>query len=201
VPRPTARVLALLELLQTGGTRPVPALAERLDVDERTVRRYAQHLVELGIPVESVRGRHGGYRIGAGYRLPPLLLTDEEALSAAEHSGLRATSDAAARTASAKIRRVLPPRLAGPLAALIYSTSTTSAPRGPAGAAAAHVLLTVAEAAHDHRPVELTYTNSAGTDSVRTLLPWGVVSHHGRWYVTGPCQRRVKTDPSLPSEF
>jgi predicted DNA-binding transcriptional regulator YafY len=198
MPRPTVRVLALLELLQAGGTRPVPALAERLAVDERTVRRYAQHLIELGMPVESVRGRYGGYRIGAGSRLPPLMLTDDEALSvvvglaAAERGGLLAASGTAAQTASAKIRRVLPPRLARPLAALIHSTSSTPAPLGPAGAATAAVLLTVAEAAHDHRPVQLTYTDHAGADSVRTLLPWGVVAHHGRWYVTGPDSRSGK---------
>src|ERR1700733_15756689 len=60
--RPTARVLSLLELLQSGGVRTVAELAGRLDVDERTVRRYADHLIDLDVPVESVRGRYGGYR-------------------------------------------------------------------------------------------------------------------------------------------
>lgn len=60
MPRPTARVLTLLELLQSGGTRTAAELAERLDVDERTVRRYVDHLVDLDVPVESVRGRYGG---------------------------------------------------------------------------------------------------------------------------------------------
>ncbi len=81
MPRPTARVLALLELLQSGGTRTVGDLADRLGVDERTVRRYVAHLLELDVPVESVRGRYGGYRLGAGYRLPPLMLTDDEAVA------------------------------------------------------------------------------------------------------------------------
>lgn len=63
MPRPTARVLTLLELLQSGGTRTAAELAERLDVDERTVRRYVDHLVDLDVPVESVRGRYGGYRL------------------------------------------------------------------------------------------------------------------------------------------
>src|SRR5260221_403983 len=58
--RPTARVLSLLELLQSGGVRTVPELAGRLGVDERTVRRYADHLIDLDVPVESVRGRYGG---------------------------------------------------------------------------------------------------------------------------------------------
>src|SRR5262245_15471365 len=79
--RPTVRVLALLELLQGGGLHPVPDLARRLDVDERTVRRYVTHLLELEVPVEAVRGRYGGYRLATGYRMPPLMLTDEEALA------------------------------------------------------------------------------------------------------------------------
>ena len=79
--RPTARVLALLELLQAGGTRTVPSLARTLEVDERTVRRYAEHLADLGMPVQSVRGRYGGYRLAACYKMPPLMLTDDEALA------------------------------------------------------------------------------------------------------------------------
>src|SRR4051812_14127023 len=79
--RPTARVLTLLELLQSGGTRTVGELADRLDVDERTVRRYVDHLIDLDVPVESVRGRYGGYRLAAGYRMPPLMLSDDEALA------------------------------------------------------------------------------------------------------------------------
>ena len=79
--RPTARVLALLEILQSGGTRTVADLAARLDVDPRTVRRYVAHLIDLGIPVRSVRGRFGGYRLAPGYRMPPLMLTDDEAVA------------------------------------------------------------------------------------------------------------------------
>ena len=78
--RPTAHVLTLLELLQSGGTRTAAELAG-LGVDERTVRRYVDHLVDLDVPVESVRGRYGGYRLAPGYRLPPLMLTDDEALA------------------------------------------------------------------------------------------------------------------------
>src|SRR5580658_4949231 len=116
--RPTARVMALLELLQSGGVRTVAELADRLGVDERTVRRYAEHLIDLDVPVESVRGRYGGYRLGPGYRLPPLMLTDDEALAVllglavGRRAGLVTTAGTAAETAAAKIRRVLPERLA-----------------------------------------------------------------------------------------
>src|ERR1700712_956754 len=79
--RPTARVLTLLELLQSGGVRTVAELADRLQVDERTVRRYVDHLVDLDVPVESVRSRYGGYKLAPGYRMPPLMLTDDEALA------------------------------------------------------------------------------------------------------------------------
>src|ERR1700753_965308 len=78
--RPAARVLTLLELLQSGGVRTVGELADRLGVEGRTVRRYVDHLIDLDVPVESVRGRYGGYRLAPGYRMPPLMLTDEEAL-------------------------------------------------------------------------------------------------------------------------
>ena len=80
--RPTTRILALLEILQSGGTRTVGDLARRLDVDERTVRRYVAHLDELGIPVWSVRGRYGGYRLAPGYRLPPLMFTSPVSIPA-----------------------------------------------------------------------------------------------------------------------
>src|ERR1700735_3237853 len=116
--RPTARVLSLLELLQSGGVRTVAELAGRLGVDERTVRRYADHLIDLDVPVESVGGRSGGYRLGSGYRMPPLMLSDDEALAvmlglvAGRRTGLVTTAGTASETAAAKIRRGLPQRLA-----------------------------------------------------------------------------------------
>src|SRR5262245_7830700 len=79
--RPTAGVLTLLELLQSGGIRTMAELSDRLGVDPRTVRRYVGHLIDLDVPVESVRGRYGGYRLAAGYRLPSLMLSDDEALA------------------------------------------------------------------------------------------------------------------------
>ncbi|MEV4087418.1 HTH domain-containing protein [Nonomuraea fuscirosea] len=73
--RPTARVLTLLELLQSGGLRTVTELADRLGVDERTVRRYAGHLIDLDVPVESVRGRYGGYQSPRSWRSTPTTST------------------------------------------------------------------------------------------------------------------------------
>ncbi|ONI74236.1 transcriptional regulator [Kribbella sp. ALI-6-A] len=185
--RPTSRVLALLELLQAGGTRRVADLADRLGVDERTVRRYAEHLTELGIPVRSVRGRYGGYRLGPGYRMPPLMLTDDEAVALAiglvlgSRAGLVPESTAS-ETALAKLRRVLPARLADKLGALLATSSFTAPPR-PSTPTDTGVLLTIAEAARNRLAVELDYTDRHGRRSTRTIAPYGVVAHAGRWYV------------------
>ncbi|MFF7638245.1 helix-turn-helix transcriptional regulator [Kitasatospora sp. NPDC008050] len=186
----TARVLALLEILQAGGLRTVPDLAARLGVDERTVRRYVGHLLDLGVPVDSVRGRHGGYRLAPGYRMPPLMLTDEEALAvllgllAGRRAGLAAASAAAGESAAAKLRRVLPEPLARRLDALLETVDFTARPH-PGVAPQARVLLELAEAARDQRPVEIGYTDRQGRDSVRVVRPYGLVAHTGRWYLTG----------------
>lgn len=174
-------MLALLELLQSGGVRRVADLAERLGVDERTARRYAEHLADLGIPVRSVRGRYGGYQLAPGYRMPPLMLTDEEAVAVALalHAGPQALS---ADSALAKLRRVLPARSGDRLDALL-STSSFTAPQRAAAPADTGVLLTIAEAAREHRLVEITYTDRHGQHSTRAIAPYGVVGHGERWYV------------------
>ncbi|MBR7830684.1 WYL domain-containing protein [Actinospica sp. MGRD01-02] len=130
--RPTSRVLVLLELLQSGGTRTVAELAERIGVDGRTVRRYVDHLIDLDVPVESVRGRYGGYRLAPGYCLPPLMLGDDEALAvllgllAGRRAGLATALGTAGETASAKIRRVLPKLLARRLDSVLEALAFTA---------------------------------------------------------------------------
>src|SRR3954462_11778583 len=76
--RPTTRLLSMLELLQARGRIGGPELARRLEVSERTVRRYAAMLQEMGVPVKGERGRYGAYFLRPGYRLPPMMFTDEE---------------------------------------------------------------------------------------------------------------------------
>jgi predicted DNA-binding transcriptional regulator YafY len=181
--RPTARVLALLELLQTGGRHTVSSLAGRLGVDERTVRRYAEHLVDLGIPIDATRGRYGGYRLAAGFKLPPLMFTDDEAVAVVLGLAASATSPAV-DSAGAKVRRVLPTALAGRIDSLM-STMDTTAPVRRAGAPATEPLLALADAARGHRTVSLTYTAWRGRSSSREVDPYGLVLHSGRWYVTG----------------
>lgn len=188
--RPVARVLALLELLQSGGTRTVAELADRLDVDERTVRRYAEHLLDLDVPVESVRGRYGGYRLVPGYRMPPLMLSDDEAIAlllglvAGRRSGLMTATGAASETAGMKIRRVLPEQLGHRLDAVLGSVTFTT-PAGEPTVPETDVLLPIADAVNHHRPVSIRYTAADGRRSERTLHPHGLVAHSGRWYVTG----------------
>lgn len=188
--RPTARVLAMLELLQTGGQRTVAELADRLGVDERTVRRYAEHLADLGIPVQAQRGRYGGYRLSAGYKLPPLMLTDDEAvavvlgLRTAERAGLATTAHAATASASAKVQRVLPQALRQRLDSLLSSAQFTG-PVRTAAPAGADTLLALASAAQERRTVVVGYTAWDGRESQRELDAYGLVFHSGRWYVTG----------------
>lgn len=188
--RPTGRVLTLLELLQSGGTRTVAELADRLGVEGRTVRRYVDQLIDLDVPVESVRGRYGGYRLGPGFRLPPLMLSDDEALAvllglvAGRRAGLTTTERTANETASAKIRRVLPRHLARRLDALQEALAFTDQP-AESDHPDAGVLLTIADAVRHHRPVSIRYTDRDGRRSERTLHAYGIVAHAGRWYVTG----------------
>lgn len=188
--RPIARVLTLLELLQAGGIRTVAELADRLDVDERTVRRYVGHLLDLDVPVESVRGRYGGYRLAPGYRMPPLMLNDDEALAvllgliAGQRAGLMTATGTAGETAAAKIRRVLPERLGRRLDAVLGSLAFTAAPSEPA-APETGVLLAIADAVRHHRPISIRYIAADGRRSERVLHAYGLVAHSGRWYVTG----------------
>lgn len=186
---PAGRVLTLLELLQSGGVRTAAELAERLDVDARTVRRYVDRLLDLDIPVEAVRGRYGGYRLARGYRLPPLMLGDDEALAvllgllAGRRSGLTAALGTAGETAAAKIRRVLPARLAERLQGVLDSVAFTGEEPDRSAALDATVLLTVSDAVAGRRPIAVGYTDRAGARSERTLRPLAVVSHENRWYL------------------
>ncbi|MFH8468773.1 helix-turn-helix transcriptional regulator [Streptomyces sp. NPDC017991] len=190
MPKPAGRVLTLLELLQSGGTRTVAELAERLGVDGRTVRRYVGQLTDLDVPVESVRGRYGGYRLSPGYRLPPLMLSDDEALAvllglvAGRRTGLVTAGHTASETASAKIHRVLPKHVARRLDVLLDSLAFTDRP-GEFDTPDADVLLTLADAVSHRRPVAMRYTGGDGRRSERTLHAYGIVAHSGRWYVTG----------------
>ncbi|WP_020574707.1 helix-turn-helix transcriptional regulator [Actinopolymorpha alba] len=193
---PTTRILALLELLQAHHRLGGADLAARLGVDPRTVRRYATRLAELGIPVEAERGRYGGYRLRPGYKLPPLMFTDDEAtavvlgLMAARAVGLAtASAGAATESALAKISRVLPPALRERVAA-VPDTLGLTLPTREGRAPQTAVVLSLAAAIQRHRRVRIAYESWRGDPSERDLDPYGLVVHRGRWYVSGHDHRR-----------
>ncbi len=186
---PLTRVLTLLELLQSNARLTGAELAGRLDTDVRTVRRYMSHLRDLGIPVEAERGRHGGYRLARGYRMPPLVLTNDEALAvvlgllAAERLGMTAAEPAGAG-ALAKIERVLPDALREPLAAMretLSFTANTVIGQAPGTG----VLLALAQASRARTTVGIHHRSWREEHTERDIDPYGVVFHRGRWYVVG----------------
>lgn len=183
---PTSRLLALLELLQDRPRATGRELAVALGVDGRTLRRYVAALQELGIPVEGQRGVGGGYRIRPGYRLPPLMLRDEEVVAvvlgllAARASRLPASPDAV-EGALAKIYRVLPAALRRRVAALEATVLFSGS--GGAGPVPTDTVLVVAEAIWRRRRLLARYTSHDQTVTARRLSPYGLVVHCGRWYL------------------
>ena len=191
--RPTARVLTVLELLQVYGRLTGAALAVRLEVDIRTVRQYIETLRDLGIPVEAERGRYGAYRLRPGYKLPPLIFNEDEALALtlslllARRSGL-ATTAPAVEGALAKIERVLPEatrsRVRAVQETVVFAESAFQA------APPAVALTVLSEAVQTGRAVQLRYAASASQETERAFDPYGVVSHWGSWYTIGYCHLR-----------
>jgi predicted DNA-binding transcriptional regulator YafY len=184
---PTSRLLELLELLQTRPLVTGREIADLLGVDPRTVRRYVEALQELGIPVEGQRGVGGGYRMRPGYRLPPLMLSDDEAVTvvlglvAARRLGLDAGGEHP-YGALEKIHRVLPATLRRRVEALEATLAFTEA--ATVGVAVSgETLLVLAEAIRRRRRLRTSYTSFSGERSRRELSPHGLVVHSGRWYL------------------
>jgi predicted DNA-binding transcriptional regulator YafY len=175
---PTSRLLELLELLQARPLTTGREIADRLGIDARTARRYIGVLQGLGIPVEGQRGVGGGYRIRPGYRLPPLMLGDEEAVAVV--LGLLATRSDGTDGALAKIRRVLPTTLRRQVEALEETLGFTATTGAPADAAA---VLLLADAIRRRRRLGTAYRTFSGEESERELSPHGLVVHSGRWYL------------------
>ncbi|MEU9576867.1 helix-turn-helix transcriptional regulator [Streptomyces chilikensis] len=182
---PAARLLRLLSLLQSRTDWSGPELAGRLGVSTRTIRSDIGRLRGLGYPVAATSGTAGGYRLGAGARLPPLLLDDEEAVAVA--IGLRtATAQAVggieetAPRALAKLEQVLPARLRPRVAAL--AASTVALP-GSGPAVDGDVLTTLAAACRDRRRVRFDYRDHEGNATVRDAEPHRLVSTGRRWYL------------------
>ncbi|HJR94534.1 MAG TPA: YafY family protein [Gaiellaceae bacterium] len=186
---PTARLLELLELLQAQPLLTGREIADRLGVDRRTARRYVAALQDLGIPIEGQRGVGGGYRIRPGFRLPPLMLTDDEAVAvalgvqAAGRLGLSGSAEAV-EGALGKIHRVLPDGLRRRVEALEETLDFTSSSRQGAPVKGETVLV-LAEAIRRRRRLRLTYRAFSGDETRRELSPHGLVVHSARWYLAG----------------
>ena len=182
---PTARALMTLELLQARPVVTADQLAAQLGVSERAARRYVAILREAGIPVESLRGPYGGYRLGRGVRPPPLILSAAEALGLvmAVLDGHHDASDTADPIGSAlrKIVRVLPE----PVAAQVEAVRRTTAPAPDRAAARPDPETTtvLVQACSSQQPVRLDYRTEAGSERVFEVDPWAVVVRHGRWYL------------------
>ncbi|MEV0848994.1 YafY family protein [Streptomyces sp. NPDC049954] len=183
----SARLLRLLSLLQAHQEWAGSELAERLGITSRTVRRDVDRLRALGYPVHASPGTGGGYRLGAGARLPPLLLDDEEAVAVAV--GLRTAAgqavegiaDASVR-ALAKLEQVLPERLRDRVGTL--NAYTVPLPR-MAGADAVDpgVLSELARLCRDGELLRFTYRDHHGAASRRTAEPHRLVCSDRRWYL------------------
>lgn len=184
---PTARLLELLELLQTRPLTTGREISDRLAIDSRTVRRYIAALQEMGIPVEGQRGVGGGYRVRPGYRLPPLMLSGDEAvvvvlgLLAARRQGLEST-EGSVEGALAKIHRVLPDLLRRRVEALETTLGFTAAERTGAPVDS-DVALLVAEAIRRGCRLAFSYRAFTGEETARDVSPHGLVVHSGRWYL------------------
>jgi len=182
---PTARALLALELVQGSPGITADRLADKLGVSDRAARRYIGILREAGIPIESVRGPYGGYRLGRGLRLPPLMFTAAEALGLvmAVLDGHHDAGDPADPVGSAlgKIVRALPE----PVAAQAEAVRRTTAPAPDRAAARPDPGTTSAlvQACSNHRGVRLDYRSEAGSEWVIEVDPWAVVVRHGRWYL------------------
>lgn len=189
----SARLLRLLSLLQMRQEWAGADLAERLAVTTRTVRRDVDKLRDLGYPVDAHVGVGGGYRLGAGAQMPPLLLDDEEAVAVAFalQSGavgpVEGIGDAALR-ALTKLQQVMPSRLRHRLDALRIDV----VPHGPAPSAVdAKVLTALATACHAHERLRFDYLAHDGTPTRREVEPHRLVRSGARWYLVAWDVRRA----------
>jgi len=191
--RPTARVLSVLELLQTHGQMTAQELAARLEVDARTVRRYITTLQDIGIPVDSEIGRYGGYMLRPGFKLPPLMFTDEEVLVLtlglllARRSKLAGAQTAVA-SALSKVERVLPLTLRERLRALVESTQMDDPLPLHGSSIEGGILANLSLAVRQCQQVRLGYRTRETTE--RIFEPYAVICHQEQWYAVGYCHLR-----------
>ncbi|MGB3327842.1 MAG: YafY family protein [Thermomicrobiales bacterium] len=183
----SARLLKLLALLQAHREWPGPELARRLEVSQRTIRNDIDRLRQLGYPVEATRGTAGGYRLGPGATMPPLLLEDDEAVAIAVSLGRAATGgitnmDDASTRALVKLESVLPTRLRRRVEAL-RGFAETVAPLHRESGADPETLALLANACRDREAMRIAYTRHDGETSRRIIEPYRLVNWGHRWYL------------------
>lgn len=189
---PTTRLLTILELLQARPMMSGADLATRLEVDRRTVRKYIMMLQDLGIPIETSRGPTGGYHLRPGFKLPPLMLSHDEALAiilsllAARRQGI-GVEPHLVEGALAKIERVLPDALRQRLQAVQAAVAFVDAPTTPAPPS--ERVLLISTAVRQQQRLHLRY-RSRDEETERDVDPYGIVSHWEQWYMVGWCHLR-----------
>lgn len=212
---PVSRVFALLEILQRNALTSGAELAARLEVDRRTLRRYVETLQSLGIPVVAQRGRDGGYRLRQGFKLPPMMFTNDEAIALVV--GLRSAGDfglantrAASASALAKLERVMPEGIRDQVRAIesaivVRARAATNTPTDPA------MFATLSMATKKQQRIRFAYQDRGQTRSEREVDPFGLAFLDGNWYVVGYCRMRkgmrsfrldrIRDVESLPVSF
>ena len=182
---PTARALMTLELIQSVPGITAERLSDKLGVSERAARRYVSILREAGLPIESVRGPYGGYHLGRGVRIPPLMFSSAEALGLvmAVLDGHHDAGDPSDPVGSAlgKIVRALPSQLATQVEAV--RRTTAPAPDRAAARPDPGITTGLVQACNSARSVRLSYRSEAGSEWDIDVDPWAVVVRHGRWYL------------------
>ncbi len=190
---PTTRLLTVLELLQSYKQLSGSEIARRLEVDGRTVRRYIVMLQDMGIPVESERGPYGAYQLQRGYKLPPLMFNDAEAVALT--LGLLAIREfhfpvdvAAVEGALAKTERVMPERLYNQARGLQEAITFNVVPSPVA--LQTEFVAALSAAIRQRQRVLMRYQSWSGEETKREFDPYGIVYNEGYWYTSGYCHLR-----------
>ena len=193
---PVTRLLTLLDLLQSRPGVTAAQLAERLEVEARSVRRYIIMLQDIGIPVEAVRGRYGGYRLRPGFKLPPLMWTEEEAVAVT--LGLQAIQQLGPSQimptiehALAKVERVLPQALREQVQAVQETVILDL--DGRSHSEPNRYMMPLSMAAAQRKRVWMRYQARPDEEHERAFDCYGLVYHHRQWYTVGYCHLRQDT--------
>ncbi|MEU5527890.1 WYL domain-containing protein [Micromonospora chersina] len=194
MPKTSARLLALLSLLQARRDWPGALLAERLEVSPRTVRRDVDRLRELGYPIAALKGPDGGYRLDAGAELPPLRFDDEQAVALAIALQIATTTGAGIEEAAVRalhtVRQVMPARLRRRIDMLQVTAVARPAAR-PVPTVDSGVLMALSAAVHAREVLRFDYTRATAAEGVgdpepappRRVQPHHLVVWGGRWYL------------------